>query len=378
MKIAFVYDCLYPYSKGGGEKRFYEVARRLADQHDVHLFGMRYWSGAEAQKKDGLTYHGVCKAMRLYGKGGKRRILPPIYFSLRVFIPLLRQKFDIVDCSAFPFFSVFPVWLYGKIRRVPIVFTWHEYWGSYWFRYLGVAGILGYIVEVMALFLSQNIIAVSKQTQQDVRKHLKRRSNVWLVPNGIQLPSISKDEQDRPVDVVYAGRLIEHKHVDVLLRAIALLVRQRAQLRCVIVGEGHELAALQRLTQELSIEHNITFAGFAKDEQALYVILQSAKIFALPSTREGFGMTLVEANACGLPAITVNHQQNAAQHLVENGRNGYVVDLSSAALADAVNKLLADKKLLAGMRQYAHASAQRYDWSVILPSLERVYRSLLK
>ena len=70
MKIAFVYDCIYPFVKGGVEKRIYELACCLRDKgHEVHLFGMNYWDGPSVVEREGLFYHGVCRPMGLYVEG---------------------------------------------------------------------------------------------------------------------------------------------------------------------------------------------------------------------------------------------------------------------------------------------------------------------
>ena len=60
MKIALVYDAVYPYIKGGGEKRFYDIARELANRgNEVHIYGMKLWAGLKVVKKEGIYYHGA-------------------------------------------------------------------------------------------------------------------------------------------------------------------------------------------------------------------------------------------------------------------------------------------------------------------------------
>src|SRR5258708_29960872 len=67
IKIAIVYDAVYPYSLGGGERRYYELATRLAQSgHDVHWFGMHWWDGPRVMHKDGVTYHSICPKLPLY------------------------------------------------------------------------------------------------------------------------------------------------------------------------------------------------------------------------------------------------------------------------------------------------------------------------
>ena len=107
MKIALVYDAIYPYIKGGGEKRFYEIGKRLAKKgHQVHLYGMKLWEGDKVIKKQGIYYHGICTPKPLYKNNGKRSTKEAIYFGLTCF-KLIKEDFDIIDCSNFPYFSLF-------------------------------------------------------------------------------------------------------------------------------------------------------------------------------------------------------------------------------------------------------------------------------
>ncbi|MGH9051466.1 MAG: glycosyltransferase family 4 protein, partial [Acidimicrobiia bacterium] len=75
LKIGFIYDVIYPYVKGGVEKRVWELARNLAAAgHDVHVFGMRFWHGPAVIQREGVHLHGVCRPMPLYTKSGRRSI----------------------------------------------------------------------------------------------------------------------------------------------------------------------------------------------------------------------------------------------------------------------------------------------------------------
>ncbi len=140
MRIAFVYDAVYPYVLGGGEKRVWEIARRMvARGHEVHVFGMQFWEGEQTITKESVIFHGVCKPFSFYRKG-KRRILPAFIFGFLVFLALAREKFDIVDCQQFPYTSVFGSAAACRISKSPLVITWYEVWGDYWYEYLGRRG----------------------------------------------------------------------------------------------------------------------------------------------------------------------------------------------------------------------------------------------
>jgi glycosyltransferase involved in cell wall biosynthesis len=94
---------------------------------------------------------------------------------------------------------------------------------------------------------------------------------------------------------------------------------------------------LEDLAKQLDV--NISFSENISDEN-LYSMIKSSKVFVLPSSREGFGMAVIEANALGVPVITVNERDNAAKELVKNGKNGFVCGLDEQEIAKRIDFLL--------------------------------------
>jgi glycosyltransferase involved in cell wall biosynthesis len=365
-KIAFVYDAIYPYIKGGAEKRNYELGKRL--NHDVHLFGMKYWKGEDVIKKNGMTLHGVCKSIPLYDSD-RRSIKEAIVFSIKLFRPLMKEDFDVLDCSSFPYFSLFTCKLVCILKRKKLIATWHEVWGKeYWKEYLGFLGIFGYWVEKMAVKMPNKIISVSPHTTRGLRKVLGYSKEIITIPNGISFDEISKVKPSViKSDVIFAGRLLSHKNVDVLLKAIKIVSSKDKNLKCIIIGDGPEKSRLEELAKTLKISRNIIFKGFLKRKEEVYSLMKSSKVFVLPSSREGFGIAVLEANACGIPVITVNEKSNASKDLILEGKNGYVCKLGEKELADRIIKSLSKDWKTA---QYV----KDYDWDNISTQLMKVHR----
>lgn len=372
MKIAFVYDAVYPWVKGGAEKRIYELGKRLAEQgHDVQVFGVKWWDGADTIEYDGMALHGVCAPMELY-VNGRRSISEAIIFSIKLFPHLIRERFDVIDVSAFPYFSCFTVKIISLLRRTPMLITWHEVWGDYWYEYMGRRGFFGKLVERLVSKLTHTPIAVSALTKKNLVSLGVNSENIHLVPNGIDLKKIAEiPPSPYECDIIFVGRLIKEKNVSVLLGAAGIVKEALPGVKCHIIGDGPEKERLIGLAAELGLLDNVGFSGFMGYEEVIARI-KSSKVLALPSSREGFGMVVIEAFACSVPVITVKSERNAASLLV-NEKTGFVVALDAGELGDAICTLIGDNVLREKMGAAAKDLAGEFDWDEIVKQLSCLY-----
>ena len=387
MKIAFVYDAVYPWVKGGAEMRIYELGKRLSARgHEVHIFGVKWWEGENTFEYEGMILHGVCKARNLY-VNGRRSISEAIIFAMKLFPALRKENFDLIDVSVFPYFSCFTVKVVSVFKKVPSVFTWHEVWDDYWYEYLGRAGIFGLLVEKAVSKLSRNNVAVSKWTKGRLEGLGVPEERITVISNGIDLNKISGIEPNweknpmglecKAYDLIFAGRLIKEKNVDLLIKAVAFLKADFPYLRCCIVGDGPEKLALVELAKKTGVYENIEFAGF-QEYGTLIGKIKASKMLVLPSSREGFGMVVIEAFACGIPVVTVRAKYNAAQGLVENGVDGFVVELDEREIAKAVIKIIGNTSRSKKASEAALRKADNYDWEEIVKNIQLMFEACIK
>ena len=339
--VAMVSDAIYPYHRGGKEIRYHELARRLAERADVHVYTMHWWKGPRERTEDAVTFHAISRLNGLYTKN-RRSVSEAIFFAIACF-RLLKRKFDVIEADHMPYFQIIVLRIVATLKRKRLVVTWHEVWGrSYWRQYLGRAGIMAWLVESLAMRLPDHIIAASPQTAERIRAFGAYRGPITDAPNGIDLEAIRSIYPDEAAtDLVVVGRLMAHKRVDMLLDAVALLHADGVPVTCRVIGDGPERLALHDQARARGIDHAVDFRHDVGEQKDLYGLMKAAKVFVFPSAREGFGIALLEALACGLPVVTTSAPDNLAQHIASRSSRSTICDPSAAAIAAAVKDMLA-------------------------------------
>jgi glycosyltransferase involved in cell wall biosynthesis len=338
--IALVTDAIYPYHCGGKEMRYHELISRLSDRAELHVYTMNWWRGARRHEGESATFHALCRYHPMY-TGNRRSIGQAVFFALAC-LRLLGQRFDVLEADHMPYPQIIVLWLVATVRRKRFVVTWHEVWGrKYWQQYLGRAGALAWSLEWLAMRAPDHIVAASAQTADRLRAATGGRARLTVAPNGIDLDMVrATPPAGDPVDIVVVGRLIDHKRVGMLLDAVASLDVAGRQVTCRIIGDGPDRAALREQAARLGIEDAVDFRHDVGEQKDLYGLMKSARIAAFPSAREGFGIAVLEALACGLPVVTTSAPDNQARHLVARSARGIVCGESAAALAGALSDLL--------------------------------------
>jgi glycosyltransferase involved in cell wall biosynthesis len=339
--VAMVTDAILPYHRGGKELRYYELSRRLADRAEVHVYTMQWWDGPRVRREGGVTFHAISPYVPLYVNEQRRSVRQACVFALSC-MRLLLYDFDVLEADNIPFLQVFVLRLVTLLKRRRLVVTWHEVWGkSYWRQYLGWAGYAAWLIEEMAMRLPDHILAASPQTADRLRASLRRRCEISLAIHGIDLDEVMGVH---PVavssDLAVVGRLIGHKRVDMLLEAVALLRADGMTVTCRVIGDGPERIALHQKAEALGIADAVDFRHNVSEQKDVYALLKASRVCVFPSAREGFGVAVVEALACGVPVITTSAPNNLAQHTVARSERGIVCAPSATAIAEAVKSIL--------------------------------------
>jgi len=380
MRICLVYDCLFPYTVGGAERWYRNLGERLAaDGHDVTYLTLRQWEPGERAEVAGVRVVTAGPRMELYTDSGRRRILPPLVFGAGVLWHLLRRgrRYEVVHTASFPYFSLLAAALARPLRPFRLVVDWHEVWSrDYWLEYLGgLGGRIGDAVQRLCLRVPQRAFCFSRLHERrlieaPVNGELTVLEGEYAGPLEPREPTAAE-----PV-VVFAGRHIPEKRVPALVPALALARERIPELRCEIYGDGPERDEVLRLRAKHGLDDVLDVPGRVEAERVERA-LSRALCMVLPSSREGYGLVVVEASAAGTPSVVVAGPDNAATGLIEEGENGYVAPSASPEdLAAAIERIHAQGQ---GLRDrtagWFSANAERLS---LRSSLEKVldsYRS---
>ncbi len=342
LRVAVVTDGLYPYFKGGKEVRFHQLLRRLAGPDvEIDVFTMHWWDGPRDRREDGVSLHAICRKWGMYA-GERRSLIQALMFALAC-TRLLTVEADIIDADHMPYLQLVPLKVISRLRGIPLVVTWHEWWGeTYWRSYLGRAGQMAAHLERFVVSLADRLIVPTEQTAASMTAAGVDRDTIAVLPSGIDVDAIGLvGPAPRCYDIVFVGRLLPHKGADMLIEALGRLAEDsHRRFSCAIVGEGPEKPHLVELVNRLGLGTDVEFLGRLESQDSVFALIKSATVFALPTTREGFGIAVAEALACGTQVVTTDHDGNQARHLVEDGVTGYLCGPTARSLADALERAL--------------------------------------
>jgi len=381
MRVCVVYDCLFPYTVGGGERWYRNVAERLgAAGHEVDYLTLRQWDrGVVAEVGSGVRVLTAGPRMALYTAGGRRRILPPLVFGAGVLLHLLRhgRSYDVVDTSAFPYFSLLAAGALRPLMGYELVVDWFEVWSdSYWREYLGrPGGWIGMLVQRLCARVPQRAICLSELHAERLRAE-GLRGPVTVVRGLHDGQPAAEEPAPAAPRVLFAGRLIPEKRVELAVAAIALARQRVGELRATILGDGPERDALARAIEAHGLQEVVSAPGFAPAE-TVEEEMRRAGCMLLTSRREGYGLVVVEAAVHGTPSVVVAGEDNAATELIVEGVNGTVArSADPEVVAEAIVRVLqAGLQLRRSTAAWYAQNAERLSLESSLEKVLEIYAS---
>ncbi len=350
-----VLHCIYddpanPWVAGGGSVRVLELYRRLIDRVGSVTVATGSYAGARNQTIDGIQY------VRL--GAASPYVWSRLSYSAAATWMLARAEYDVavVDFSTYA-----PVRI---PRNRPVGLTVHHVTGATArVRFGPLVGRFVETQEIRRLRHARYLSATSQITYQRLRQLLGAGVDIRLIEAGVpdELFALQRRESDY---LLFFGRLDWfQKGLDVLLDAMARLVRARPELRLKIAGRGRDGARVLERAHSLGIRENVELIG-AVEPTVRNELFSGAKVLLMPSRFEGFGMVAAEAMAAGIPVV--GSDAGSLPEVIDPPAGGLVVPSSDAgALAAAVDGLLRDRTGRRSLSVSARASAQRFRWDRI-------------
>ena len=161
------------------------------------------------------------------------------------------------------------------------------------------------------------------------------RDSIHVVPNSIDLDQLLTCAPDASApELLFVGRLIEHKNADLAVEATSILVERGYNLRLGIVGVGPEELRLKSRVAELGLEARVTFFSTFESQRELWSVMRGSHVLLAPSVREGFGLVVAESLALGTPVVCALHPDNESSRLVGPSTGSLVEAFSAQSLSD--------------------------------------------
>lgn len=332
----------------------HEIFLRIAEQgHSVTLFCSSF---AGAGHDDSI------RGVRVVREGGRH--LFNFHVVWKYLTHFRSQPIDVIidDMNKIPFYT--PLY----VRRPLIVIVHHLFGKSIFLEAPFPLALYVYMNEKIGYWLCKikkvPMVVVSPSTEQELLSMGFSPERISIVYNCVDHAVHKPNEAERsPAPLIsYFGRLKKYKSIDHVLYAFRDVVKEVSKAKLVIIGDGDYRSALEKLTKELGIASSVRFTGFV-DEQTKVKLLQQSWFVVNPSSKEGWGLTVIESNACGTPVIASNVP--GLRDSIQDNVTGLLYEYGNVSkLTEKMMALLNDNNLRKRLTDAAYHWSLKFDWSV--------------
>jgi glycosyltransferase involved in cell wall biosynthesis len=350
---------------GGAEVHLEEILKRLVQYgHEVDLLCSNFAGGSKTDNTAGI---------HIYRTGSRFNFNLVVPFAIRKLLKSTQYDVVIEDINKIPFYSP----LYHNLPTLVVIP--HLFADTIFQEINFVLGTYIYLAEkpVTMVYKNKRFMVISKSTADEVERRGIPRENIDVVECGIDKeiyrfdPSIAKF--DIPT-LLYVGRIKKYKHVETPIRALPLIRMSIPNARLVIVGSGDFQPDLERLAQSLDLEEAVEFKGFIPQSEKINYMRRS-HISVYPSLKEGWGLTNIEANACGTAVLA--SRVPGLQDSVDEGNSGLLFEFGDIqGFAALAIKLLHDEKYRKALEMGGLRWAANFSWDKTARATEDILKRI--
>jgi len=333
---------------GGAEVHLHEIFRRLVKYFKISLLCTHFKNAPKAEEIDGIK---ICRV-------GSRNVfnfyVPEAYKQIAK-----EEKIDLVieDLNKIPFFG-------GRFIREKRLALVHHLFGKTIFTETNpLSASYVYFSEklIPKHYKKIPIIAVSKSSKNELVKMGISVNNIKVVYNGVDIESYrSRAELTKVPTIICLGRMKKYKRIDILLDSIPKVLKEIPDLKVILVGDGDDLPRLKEIVRKKKVEKTVKFASFVPSAKKIEM-LSSSWIAVNTSPKEGWGLTSIEAQACGTPSVVPDSP--GLRETVRDEVSGYIYPFGNIEkLSEILIKVLKDKKSVEKMGEQARKWASNFSW----------------
>jgi glycosyltransferase involved in cell wall biosynthesis len=349
---------------GGAEVYIHELAKRwVKEGHEVTLFCGNDGKNPRSEVIDGV------KVIR---RGGFYLVY---FWAFFYYLFGLRKSVDLVidTENGVPFFTP----LYARKPKFLLVHHVHQ---EVFRRHLNFpfSTIASFIESTLMplVYKNQKVITISNSSKEDLaRLGFTKKENIEVVIPGVNSKQYQPLTKTSYPSLVYLGRHKPYKNIDIAIKAFAQIIKSHPKARLVIAGEGESTDELIKLTSKLKIERQVDFVGKVSEKEKARLFAQSW-VALQPSSFEGWGLTVIEANASGTPVIASGSQ--GLREAIVHGETGLLVNTGETkALVKAIDWFISYSSQRKVISSKALTWSKQFQWNISSSEFLRIVRNEL-
>lgn len=352
---------------GGAEVHLQEILKRLARSgHQVDLLCSNFPDGSSTDVSAGIN---------IFRHGSRYDFNWVVPFALRKLIKSRRYDVVIEDINKIPFFTP----LYQKLPTLVIIP--HLFADAIFHEINFLLGAYIYLAEkpVPRIYAKNRFMVISDSTAIELAKRGIPKSNIDVVECGIDKEIYRFDPEIPKFDdptLIYVGRLKKYKTIETIISAIPRIRESVPRARLVIIGTGDHRHVLENLVASLNLEDAVEFKGFVPETEKV-AYLRRAHISAYSSLKEGWGLSNIEANACGTAVLAA--RVPGLKDSVDEGKSGLLFEYGNVEqFSESAVRILSNSEYRKGLEMGGLRWAANFSWDKAARETENIINRVIE